>query len=277
VTMTATKSIDLTGKVAFITAGANGVGEGIALSLAKHGADIAIADIDPENGGRVVAEVQSMARNALFIEINARDANQLQSAVDQAADHFGRLDILVNNAGGVRKRPFLEQSLRSWQNHIDLNFISMLAATQSAAKHMIAGQAGGTIINIASSEGLRAAPNFAVYAACKAGMVSFTRSMALELAEHNIHVHALAPDMIETEGLKPHLDAQGEAGRVAMRNYIPLGRAGSLEEIGNVATFLVSDMASYLNGLTIPVDGGAIASSGWSRSPQTGEWDLYHG
>jgi NAD(P)-dependent dehydrogenase (short-subunit alcohol dehydrogenase family) len=268
---------NLEGKVAFITGGAGGIGEGCARSLARFGADIVIADIDSDNGARVAGAIRELGRKALFIDTDVTHVEQIEAAVAQAAKHFGRLDILVNNAGGVRQTPFLKQSERSWRKHIDFNLVSMLAATQAVANVMIDGKRGGTIINIASSEGLRAAPGFAVYAACKAGMISFTRSMALELADHGIHVHALAPDMIETTGLKPYFDAAGEAENAARDRYIPLKRLGAIEEIGNVVVFLASGMASYLTGLTIPVDGGAIASSGWSRSPRDGRWNLYHG
>jgi len=268
--------IRLDGKVALITAGANGIGAGIALNLARFGARVAIADIDRASGEQLVQNIEKEGGQALFLETDVNHTEQITAAVARTAEHFGRLDILVNNAGGVRNSIFLEQSERSWRRHIDFNFISMLTATQAAAKVMVEAGQGGTIINIASSEGLRAAPGFAVYAACKAGMISFSRSMALELSAHGIRVHALAPDMIMTEGLRPYMEAGGEAGKAARDRYIPLGRTGSTDELAGVVVFLVSNMASYVTGLTVPVDGGAIASSGWTRSPTTGEWNLYH-
>lgn len=270
------QNIRLDGKVAFITAGANGLGEAAAINIARFGGDVVIADIDAENGERVVNAVLALGRKALFIKTDVLHTDQIEDAVKQASDHFGRIDILVNNAGGVRHNAFMDQNERSWRKHIDMNFISMLAATQAAAKVMIANGKGGTIINIASSEGLRAAPGYAVYAACKAGIVSFTRTMALELSGYGIHVHALAPDMIETAGLRRFSEHSSPEMKAARDRYIPLQRVGNVDEHGSVIVFLASGMATYLTGLTIPVDGGTIASSGWTRSPSTGEWALYH-
>jgi NAD(P)-dependent dehydrogenase (short-subunit alcohol dehydrogenase family) len=263
-------------QVAIVTGGANGIGEAAVTSIAQRGGHAVIADIDARNGQRLVAAVRALGRDALFVATDVNDVGQVTAMVDAAAKHFGRVDILVNNAGGVRRQPFLDQAERSWRRHIDFNFVSMLAATQAAAKAMIAGRRGGAIVNIASTEGLRAAPGFAVYAACKAAVVSFTRSMALELADHRIRVNCLAPDMIDTPGLRPYFENATPAANAARDRYIPLGRVGSMDEIGNVIAFLASSMSSYLNGVTIPVDGGALASSGWTRSPQTGEWGLYH-
>src|SRR6185436_7765146 len=114
------------------------------------------------------------------------DTGQIRTMVDSATAEFGRIDILVNNAGGVTRRSFIEQSERSWRKHIDLNLISMLTATSAAVPVMIKGGRGGSIINVSSIEGSRAAPGYAVYSACKAGMNNFTRTLALELADHRI-------------------------------------------------------------------------------------------
>src|SRR5690606_12617276 len=133
---------------------------------------------------------------ALFIATDMSNAVQIEAMVARVADEIGGLDILINNVGGGRPQPFLEQSKRSIQRHLDLNLMSMLTTTHAATPLIVAGGRGGTLINVASTEALRAAPGFAVYAACKAAMVSFTKSMALELAAHGIRSHALAPDMI---------------------------------------------------------------------------------
>jgi len=266
----------LDNQLALVTAGANGIGEGIALAVARQGADVAIADVDAVNGERVAEAVRALGRRALFVATDMSDSTQIRAAVQQVAETFGRIDILANNAGGGRPVAFMDQSERSWRRHIDLNLISMLTTTQAAAAVMISGKRGGTIVNVASSEALRAAPGYAVYAACKAGMVSFTRSMALELANHGIRVHALAPDMIDTPGLRPYYAQASEAEVEARNRYVPMGRLGTMDEAGDVVAFLASGMASYLNGVTIPVDGGATASHGWTREPGTRRWVLHH-
>ncbi len=262
-------------QVAIVTGGSNGLGEGIAMALARFGAHIVIADVDVENGERVVAEIRALGRKASLIKTDCTDTGAVQAMAEQATEQFGAIDILINNVGGSRQIAFMDQSERSWRRHIDLNLVSMLAATHAVVPTMVAGKRGGTIINISSSEGLRAAPGYAVYAACKAGMVSFTRSMSLELSEHGIRVFALAPDMLDTPGLKPFYDSASPEEVVARNRYIPLGRLGTMKEIGDVAVFLCSAMSSYLTGITLSVDGGTIASSGWVRTEKN-DWSLFH-
>lgn len=274
--MSVNPAIDFTGQVALVTGGANGLGEGSAMALTRFGAHVVIADHDADNGERVVSAIRALGREALFVATNMMEPEQISAMVNAAEQRFGRLDILVNNVGGGRTVNFLEQSANSINRHISLNLLSAFHTTQAVAPVMIAGGRGGAIINVASTEALRAAPGYAVYAACKAGLVSFTKTMALELAEHNIRSHALAPDMIETEGLKPLLNAVSPPELAARDRYIPLGRMGTVEEFGNIVAFLASGMASYLNGITVPVDAGATAAAGWFRSPQ-GKWCLYHG
>lgn len=194
------------------------------------------------------------------------------------------MDILVNNAGGVRGRRFLEQSERSWRRHIDINLTSVLAATWHAAHAMIRGGGGGSIVNVASIEASRAAPMFAVYAACKAGMVNFTRTMAVELGEHGIRVNAIARDQTRTPGLAgvrtgpvdpSVLPTRPPEERTALERYTPLGREGVVEECTDVVAFLCSPLARYVTGVTVPVDGGTWASSAWVRQADGDGWGLY--
>jgi NAD(P)-dependent dehydrogenase (short-subunit alcohol dehydrogenase family) len=268
----------VTDRVAIVTGGGGGIGQGIALGLAKFGADVAILDIEPARCESTVAAIEAMGRRAIGIPTNVIDGDQLRASIEQVQAHFGRVDILVNNAGGVRAGAFLSQPEASIRRHIDINLTSMLVATQTAAPFMIEGGRGGSIVNVTSIEGSRAAPMFAVYAACKAGMISFTKTMALELAEHDIRVNALAPDHTISPGTKgnrtgpldPSIWAETDDTWAAL---IPAGREGLVEECASTAIWLCSKLSEYVTGITVPVDGGTWASSGWLRA-DGGGWTL---
>jgi NAD(P)-dependent dehydrogenase (short-subunit alcohol dehydrogenase family) len=278
-------NILLTDHVAVVTGGGGGIGRAIALAYASVGAHVVIGDIIPERCEETAARVREMGREALAVPTDVSDTNQVRALIDTADRHFKRLDILVNNAGGVSRKPFIEQSERSWRRHIDLNLVSVLAGTAAAAPVMIRGKRGGSIINVSSIEASRAAPNYAVYAACKAGILNFTRTMALELSEHGIRVNAIAPDYTVTPGVRGNqtgpvdptswVKPTPKQDDVTARR-IPLGRAGVDTECGNIAVFLSSPMSSYVTGTVIPVDGGTWASSGWVRDG-AGKWSLYGG
>jgi NAD(P)-dependent dehydrogenase (short-subunit alcohol dehydrogenase family) len=275
----------LRGQVAIVTGGGAGLGRAIGIAFASAGASVVIADIIPERCSEAAERVTEAGGEAMPYPVDVMDTAAVKAMVAEVDARFGRIDILVNNAGGVRRRPFLEQSENSWRRHIDINLVSMLAATHAAAPIMIRGGRGGSILNVTSIEGSRAAPNYAVYGACKAGMISFTQTMALELAEHRIRVNAIAPDHTITPG-----NQGNRAGPVdpatwrswtpeakdAMNRLIPLGREGVDSEIGDAALFLVSPMAAYITGVTLPVDGGTAAGMGWLRG-RSGAWTLNEG
>jgi len=278
--------IDLTGKVVFVTGGGGGIGRSIALCMADMGADVAILEVIPERCDQVAELIEARGRKALCIAGNAMDVDVVQNAVAEAARHFGRLDVLANNVGGVSRRPFADLAEKNWRRHIDLNLVSNLAATQAALPIMIesgrASGGGGSIINVTSIEASRAAPGYAVYAACKAGINNLTRTLAVELAHHGIRVNAIAPDYTVTPGTRGQFAGPVDpdlwyrptpAQEEAIRRRIPLGRAGIDEECGRVAVFLASEMAAYITGTIIPVDGGTWASGGWVRNDHD-DWVL---
>jgi NAD(P)-dependent dehydrogenase (short-subunit alcohol dehydrogenase family) len=276
----------LDGKVAIVTGGGGGIGRGIALELARAGADVVIAEIEPARADEAAARVQDLGRRALPVVADLSDGAQVRAMVSEADRAFGRVDILVNNVGGTACRPFLAQSEASWRRHIDLNLMSLLHATQAAVPLMIRGARGGAIINVASIEASRAAPFFAVYAACKAAMVCFTRTMAVELGEHGIRVNAIAPDHTVSPGTRGNRSGPVDEASwfewnddeaESMRQLIPLGREGVESECGEAAVFLASPMSSYVTGAVLPVDGGTWAASGWVRLPDGGGWTLNQG
>jgi NAD(P)-dependent dehydrogenase (short-subunit alcohol dehydrogenase family) len=272
----------LTDQVAIVTGGGGGIGRAIALACASVGADIVVGDIVSERCDETVQRVRDLGRRALAVPTDVTDTAQVRALIDRAAEQFGRVDILVNNAGGVSPRPFLEQSERSWRRHIDLNLVSMFAATSAAVPVMIRGGRGGSVINVSSIEASRAAPSYAVYAACKAGMLNFTRTMALELADHRIRVNAIAPDYTVTPGVRGNLIGPVDPAKwvqptpeqdAAAARRIPLGRPGIDSECGSAAVYLASRMSEYVTGIVLPVDGGSWASSGWLRN-KAGKWTL---
>ena len=274
-------TIDLTDKAAFVTGGGGGLGRASALALAAAGADVAVIDVIPERCEEVVAAVQAMGRRALGICGNVMETQVVIDAVEQGVSTFGRLDILVNNAGGVTWRAFADLAEKNWRRHIELNLVSNLAATSNAIPHLIAS-GGGAIINVTSIEASRAAPGYAVYAACKAGINNLTRTLAVELSEHGIRVNAIAPDFTLTPGTQGNftgpVDESAWPKRTpeqneTLRRRIPAGRAGIDSECGNLVAFLASPLASYITGTIIPVDGGTWASGGWIRS-DSGKWVL---
>ncbi|MFT3966682.1 MAG: glucose 1-dehydrogenase [Sphingobium sp.] len=276
-------SIRLDGQVAIVTGGGGGIGRAIALALAEAGADIVIAENIPERGAEVEARVKELGRACIAIETDMSKTDQVRDMVARARDLFGRIDILVNNVGGTSRKDFLTQSENSWRRLIDLNLVSMLAATSAAVPVMIEGGRGGSIINVSSIEGSRAAPGFAVYSACKAGMNNFTRTMALELADHGIRVNVIAPDFTVTPGTRGNISGPVDEAKWhrpspqmedATARRIPLRRPGVDVECGHAAVYLASAMSSYVTGVTLPVDGGSWASSGWVRDRASGKWVL---
>lgn len=275
-------SINLEGKLAIVTGGGAGIGRAIALGFAEQGADIAVLERIPERCEEVSAAVEALGQRCLALPVDVSDSEAAEAAIAKIAEHFGRIDILVNNVGGTRPQPFVEQREKHWRKSIDLNLISMLSCSSAVIPTMIEGGRGGSIINIASIEASRAAPLYSVYAACKAGMLNFTRTLALELAEHQIRVNALAPDYTDTPGLRGNVRGPvdpsswmqpTEAQQDAQARRIPAGRVGIDTEMANAALFLASEMSSYVNGAVLPVDGGTWASSGWIRNAQ-GRWTL---
>ena len=274
--------LGLQGKVAIVTGSGGGIGRAIALRLAEAGANIVVVDRIAERCDEVRDRLAELEVDAACYAGDVVDAEFTDDLVDKVYSQFGRIDILVNNAGGVSRRPFLDQHAGNWRKLMDLNLGSVFSLTSAVVPYMIRGGAGGAIVNVSSIEASRAAPNYAVYGACKAGVENFTRSAALEFAEHGIRVNAIAPDYTVTPGTRGNIQGPvdpsqwyqpDEAHFEAVARRVPLGRPGIDSECGDAAAFLCSDMSRYVTGIVMPVDGGTWASSGWLRNSK-GEWTL---
>jgi NAD(P)-dependent dehydrogenase (short-subunit alcohol dehydrogenase family) len=256
----------LDGRVAVVTGGGAGIGRGIAHGLAAFGALVAIWEKDPDSCAAAAEEV-----GALGVTTDVRDSAAVDAAVARTTDELGTVSILVNNAGGVFSSPMLDTTENGWDALYRANLRHVLLCSQRVARGMVAAGIGGSITSVTSIEGVRAAPGYAAYAAAKAGVISYTKTAALELAPHGIRVNAIAPDITLTEGLRSIAPPGFEA---TIGDTVPMGRAGHVDEVAGAAVFLASDLASYVTGQTIHVDGGTHAASGWYHHPETGEYAL---
>ncbi len=261
----------LDGTVAIITGGAGGLGEAITLDLQANGVRVALVDRDEEAIERISSELESRGADAIVHTGDARQPETLDRLFDAAAERWGRLDTLVNVVGGTFRAPFSEQSPRAWDALIRTNLTHVLHATSRAIPAIKAGGRGGSIINITTIEGYRAAPNFAVYSAAKAAVAHFARTMAVELAPDRIRVNSVAPDITPTPGMM----GIGDQPRTMLdplnvQVSIPMGRVGVPSDISNAVVFLASGLSSYITGTTLHPDGGTMASSGWFNWPGDG-------
>ncbi len=268
----AAPTLDHQGRVVLVTGAARGIGLGVARGFASAGASVVLADKDAEAGVRAAEAISREGGEALAVATDIRDLEACRAVVARTVAWKGRLDVLVNNAGGTRRAAFLDLGPEGWRRQLALNLEGLFACTDAGVRAMIAGGGGGVVINVASIEAQRAAPLYAVYGACKAAMLSFTRSLALELAPERIRVNAIAPDIVDTPGLRVFFEQQ-PAARALQERLIPLGRPARLEDCAAVCLFLASRHAEYLTGVTLPVDGGTWAAGGWRRS-EAGDWVL---
>jgi len=272
-----TQKAGLDGTVAVVTGGAGGLGEAITLDLATNGVRVALVDRDEAAVERIREQLGTVGTDAFAMVGDAREPEVLAQLFDAAATHWQRLDHLVNVVGGTFRAPFAEQSPRAWDALLRTNLTHVLHATSRAIPAIRAGGRGGSIVNLTTIEGYRAAPNFAVYSAAKAAVAQFSRTMALELAPDRIRVNCVAPDMAPTPGMLG-ISASDDAGPgdhlmldpLNVRTSIPMGRLGTPSDISNAVVFLLSGLSSYVTGTTIHPDGGTFASSGWMNWPGAG-------
>jgi NAD(P)-dependent dehydrogenase (short-subunit alcohol dehydrogenase family) len=237
-------SVLLTDRVAVVTGGGAGIGRGIARGLAAFGASVAIWERDADTAAAAGKEV-----GGLGLTTDVRQSAEVDEALARTTAELGPVSILVNNG---------------WDALYRANLKHVILCTQRVARTMVANGTGGSIINVTSIEGVRAAPGYAAYAAAKAGVINFTKTAALELAVHGIRVNALAPDITLTEGMAS-IAPPGAEERFG--HTVPMGRPGHVDEMAGAAVFLAGALSSYVTGQTIHVDGGTQASSGWYHHP----------
>ena len=253
-----TSSFSLPGKVVIITGGRRGIGKAIALAMAEAGADIAICDRVIEDGelNAVAEEVKRLGRRSLAVQADITHKADVDALVQRVMDEFGAVDILVNNAAMNIRALLLELSEDGWDRVIDTDLKGYYLCSQAVGRRMVE-QKRGNIINIASTAAIASAPEMGAYCIAKAGVVMLTRVLAVELAQYNIRVNAIAPSMVKTKFSEP-LWSDPETLK-QIESEIPLGRLAEPGDIIGAVLFLASDASSYITGHTIIVDGGLSA------------------
>ncbi|MFN8036747.1 MAG: SDR family oxidoreductase [Acidimicrobiia bacterium] len=248
-------SILLTDRVSVVTGAANGIGRATALALARFGAHVAICDRDVDNLDSLATEIQLMGRGVVAAELDVRDADAVDAFFGVVADQLGPIDVLVNNAGGGFRAAFVDVSPNGQDALIRENFVSVTHCIRAALRSMPSPPMGGSIVNITSIEAHRAGPGFAVYSAMKAAVASLTKTLALELGDSLVRVNCVAPDVIPTPGTGAEIPVKS-----------PLPVPGHVDDVAAAVVYLAGDLARFVTGTTIHVDGGNAAAGGWYRA-----------
>lgn len=244
----------LVGKVALVTGGSRGIGRAVALKLAENGADVAINYAgNTAAAEEVKAAIEKLGRKAMLVQGSVADTDGVQALVNQVVKELGRLDILINNAGITRDGLLMRMKEADWDAVLETNLKGVFNCSKAVMRTMMK-QKSGRIVNMASVVGEMGNAGQANYAAAKAGVIGFTKSLAKEVASRGITVNAVAPGFIATDMTKVLTDDQ----KAEMARSIPLGRAGQPEDVANAVLFLVSDEAAYITGQVLNVDGGMV-------------------
>ncbi len=238
-------------KLALITGGGAGIGKGITLKLASSGIDCVIFDV--QDASAVAGEAEGLGVKASFVNVDVTDYQAVKSAVSEVNDSLGDINILINNAGITRDNLLMKMTEDDWDKVIQINLKGVFNCTKAVIRKMMSCR-WGRIVSISSVVGIMGNAGQSNYAASKAGIIGFTKSMAREVGSRNITANAIAPGFIRTE----MTDKLPEMVKKDYLSRIPLGKFGEVEDVCNLVKFLISDEASYISGQVIQVDGGLL-------------------
>lgn len=242
----------LLNKVAIVTGGTRGIGRAIVLAVCEAGADCAFTYSSSRSAAEALAdEVRRIGRRPLAVQLDARDYEGAKTLAEQVKQELGRLDILVNNAGITKDKSLMMMSKEDWSDVIDTNLTGVFNTSRACIITFLK-QKSGNIVNISSVSGIHPLPGQVNYAAAKAGVIGFTKSLAKEVAPYNIRVNAVAPGFVDTD----MTSAFSEKTRGKFLNMIPLGRFGTADEVAKTVLFLLSDESRYITGQALQLDGG---------------------
>lgn len=264
--------ISMKDKIALVTGGGGGIGRAIAEAFGELGATVVVVEIDPARAQSVRAVLTGKGVPNLVLTADVQDRSQVKTVMAEVGEKFGRLNVLVNNVGDSLRvvKPFADTTEDEWDALYRINLHHVFLVTHAAIPLLRSGGPGGSIIGLSSIEGMRGYPMGAVYAAFKAGLINFTRSLACELGADDIRVNAIAPETTETEQIQIVKSVRPEH-QDHMKRWFPLGRYGRPEDCAGAAVYLATDLSRWVTGETILVDGGALAQGGW-RQMRDGRW-----
>jgi len=256
----AAQFLSLEGKVALVTGAASGIGRGIALRLAEMGAAVAIVDIDVAAGSATEKTIRDNGSKALFVKCDVRSSADCRQVVTQALAAFARIDILANNAGMIVRKDVVALQEEEWNRVVDVTLKGIFLLSREVIPSMIKA-GGGVIVNTGSGWSLKAGPQAAAYCAAKAGVLNLTRSMAIDYGKHNIRVNCVCPGDVDTPMLRSECEQLGQEPLEFMKEaaHRPLARLGTPEDVANAVLFLASEMAAWITGTHLVVDGGGLA------------------
>lgn len=243
---------------AIITGGTRGIGKAIATRFIEQGASVAIFGTNSERGNETLKELQPLAsegQKVLFYQVDVSKSEQVNESIERVLQEFGNLDILINNAGITRDNLLMRLSKEDWEQVLDVNLTSVFYTCRAVVRAMMKARRG-KIINITSVVGLMGNAGQTNYAASKAGIIGFTKSLAKEMGSRNLCVNCIAPGFIKSD----MTDVLNEKQREAILSQIPMQRLGEVEDIANAALFLASSLSDYVTGQVLTVDGGLVMS-----------------